>query len=708
MSTLKRKLKSVLVNTAEGQNLKLLLDRAVPILNRWTYEACALANTVVLFCLDHPTVFPLPIPNQSFFERCMAACRERNTREPVINHIIESQLWSPSPWMQQQKLKCLSYIQQTIGAELHKNATLHLWYHFHGRQFGTLRLQLPGERKLVVEAQKIINGDKPMPQTHVHMIVIQQHRTLLGFTDNSTIFVGEKWLKDHPSTVLKYYRALLTIQETEYEARKTRTVDELKQARKEHRLPKVKLFTLLPMKRYQRAHVTLSSRDLFSVLKWGGLLPKERTWVQFGAALEEHWYQYLDPTKLQRKHWNFNFSISTDGVQASIHYWKLKPTNAHNGRKINILEHGRGLFKDCELKKLKTAEWQQFQNTRVCVGIDPGRNQLISTSFTEREKEESSAPMVLEPVSSSVNSSVGDKRARLSEDSAPISTSTTTDHITRSFSKREWYETTGLNTLRKRRAHFLYKLPKDTKVVLNKTAEASFRTARLETFLQAWHFRAHQLHENKRTLDDTAFEVYGHTLFCNHKFYRHQRKQKFLAYWVSTFLKLEELENKAVVVAFGNGRFPTSAKGEKPGPGRSLAKKLSEKVVVILTDECRTSQQCHLCHGDLSDAEIVTTLKTRTRVPNPSTGKLEYVNQRERVTKKVHAIRRCTTNECSVYHDRDVNARQNIRQRLLWRLEGVAVPEAFHRRQKQPSVSIVPLEPVCTTELTTHIRTLGF
>ena len=240
--------------------------------------------------------------------------------------------------------------------------------------------------------------------------------------------------------------------------------------------------------------------------------------------------------------WTFNYNLVTDGVQASVVYWTRDSRNRIEGahasldrkeRSIDLTERERGLYTDKQIRPLSAAT---VADTSV-IGVDPGRNQLMTTSNGHR------------------------------------------------LSKRQYYEECGYNTTRKRRLHYESQQDEKVRTLLHDAANQTFKVSTFQDWKANWAAR--------RPLEDILFTFHGAKRLRNHKFYTYTRKQKCLDRFFNRVLN--GADPCHTVIAFGNGRFPTSARGERGGPLMALARRLANRIRVVYTDEFRTSKTCSHC-----------------------------------------------------------------------------------------------------------------
>jgi len=230
------------------------------------------------------------------------------------------------------------------------------------------------------------------------------------------------------------------------------------------------------------------------------------------------------------------------------------------------------------------------------------------------------------------------------------------------LSKNQYYEECGYNVVRQRALHHRYQQPPDVRKRLDEAAHQTFRVSALSCWKAHWSAR--------RPLEDTLFKFYGDRRYRNHRFYTYKRKQQCLSRFMSRLS--EGVPQHKVVIALGNGRFPTSSRGERGGPLKYLAKQMAHHFKVVYTDEFRTSITCSHCQGRMEKAPIQTFQR------DPETNLFRSVKA------PCHEILRCQ--KCLVWRNRDRNAAENIRNLLVLTLKGQPKPRVFQRGTKTHEV----------------------
>ena len=113
-------------------------------------------------------------------------------------------------------------------------------------------------------------------------------------------------------------------------------------------------------------------------------------------------------------------------------------------------------------------------------------------------------------------------------------------------------------------------------------------------------------YESNLVVQRRQFEVlkylYGSRTFAKRRFLLARRKQRFDTTFVNGAVRtFREAGGDDVVVAYGDGSFPTSMKGMVGGGSahKRLMALLSKKMRVVLTSEYRTTKACPTCRNNL-------------------------------------------------------------------------------------------------------------
>lgn len=592
MSCVKMKLRGIL--KPAYAHMKGEIETVCRIMNRWIHEADIVANAVMAFATTSTCRFEIPKPDQKFFDNIMGLLAGGTSKIAILNHFFETE-WSGSGYDFPIQCKGLSYMRQTAAREMATRAATHLWYHFEARQKRAVNLHV-NNMKIAASIVKCINDpSKNLDEHKEYKAIIAQHRAWLRLDVDAK--VTERWLKANSTHVLRYYGHLIRTQEAELYERGFWTEQKRQRMAKERKLPKIRTFSFLPISGYGLNHILISNRDLFCVLRRLRMFPSSKFTQDFVPRYKEVWEKIFDIPK--RNNWNFNYSLQTNGVEVSIHFWKPKAFDFKN-RKVNLGFVKKGLYTADQVKPMDFSGY-------FLSASDPGCQPLAVFSSGEK------------------------------------------------WHKKTWYEKTGLNVNAAKRHRHKESLSVENKLRLGKIAEHSLKTSDFKTFMLKW--QARKVHE------DFLFRFYSHTQYANQHFYHFQRKQAFTEELIRKLIG----RRKRVIIGWGNGKFRVSMKSQKTGPGISLARKLAQRVPVVLLDEFRTSKICRRCGGGMKNEKL----------------QRSYIDKETREIKSefstTHEILRCSNNVCRVWRDRNRNAAENLHQILRCVLAGKARPLRLQR-----------------------------
>jgi hypothetical protein len=218
------------------------------------------------------------------------------------------------------------------------------------------------------------------------------------------------------------------------------------------------------------------------------------------------------------------------------------------------------------------------------------------------------------------------------------------------MTKGDYNDQCGVITTEKVRVRHFQCLPEEDKQALDSLSELSLKTGDFQLFMERWKGRIANL--------DKVFQVYAWKRLRRHRLYRRRKKTRFLQKMARSVTK----GNPSAIIAYGNGKFPTSYRGARSGPGISLARYLAKTHRVVMVDEHLTSQTCTKCHVRM-DHPLVWTVDRESKV-------LQH--------KTVHGVLQCP--HCQAFRNRDNNASRNIKMLLELQLRGEKRPEPFRRK----------------------------
>ena len=160
-------------------------------------------------------------------------------------------------------------------------------------------------------------------------------------------------------------------------------------------------------------------------------------------------------------------------------------------------------------------------------------------------------------------------------------------------------------------------------------------------------------YESNLVVQRRQFEVlkylYGSRTFAKRRFLLARRKQRFDTTFVNGAVRtFREAGGDDVVVAYGDGSFPTSMKGMVGGGSahKRLMALLSKKMRVVLTSEYRTTKACPTCRN-----------KDESMVQPKGNVVVTYRNGLQRRT-RIHGLSQCSC--CGTLWSRDYAASLNI------------------------------------------------
>lgn len=221
-----------------------------------------------------------------------------------------------------------------------------------------------------------------------------------------------------------------------------------------------------------------------------------------------------------------------------------------------------------------------------------------------------------------------------------------------------YYEECGFTKNQQRRKKRLKKQSARVRTTLSSLTAISFKTSNLAKWRTSWTALKPKL--------DACFTFFGHRGPANDKFWSYGRKKKCLER-LKADLVAKSGGRDDVVVAFGNGSFPSSYRGNRASPKIGIAKFLSHTLRVVMTDEFRTSKLCSDCHHEQEKAEVKSWVDGGWKV------------------RKSYEVLKC--NHCGATRNRDVNAARNIRELLVKQLQGEERPVAFRRAGRSRSTA---------------------
>jgi hypothetical protein len=279
------------------------------------------------------------------------------------------------------------------------------------------------------------------------------------------------------------------------------------------------------------------------------------------------------------------------------------------------------------------------------------------------------------------------------------------------MSSKQYYHECGFNQTRVLREEALKDMHWIEKMILKTVPKYSFRRATAEGIAKSW--------ERRQTSNSVNWKFYSDKRWLNRAFSSIVKKRRYLdrfghhlKYGFSQKtrnLSQQELVSrkrtrkkdlKERVIAFGNGRFPSSMRGLRSGPCVALVNHFSRSMQVVRTDEYNSSQRCSECKGE---AKWATMWDTRyissdqySRMVDPSDASTVIYNKRrynvvdfhgkgarKKITSStkipIRSVLKCQNTECGVQMDRDSFGSRNIKYRLECSLSGTPLAACFKR-----------------------------
>lgn len=221
------------------------------------------------------------------------------------------------------------------------------------------------------------------------------------------------------------------------------------------------------------------------------------------------------------------------------------------------------------------------------------------------------------------------------------------------LTKAHYYNECGFNDQKRRQdkrlAHY--------QETISAAGQQSFKTANWELFLAQW--------QDRRALLPALFRVYGGKDWSNDKFRAYRYKQRFF----HRFFQRRVLKQvpETAIIAFGNGKFPTSLKGKRAAPRTNLCQTLSKLRFTVRTDEFRSSACCGQCDWFM----------------NHPLAYRRHEGSSSQVLEQSWGLLQCSNTECQAICDRNKMAAKTIGRLLKEKLVAGEVRSAFRRSTKR-------------------------
>jgi hypothetical protein len=183
--------------------------------------------------------------------------------------------------------------------------------------------------------------------------IINKLRSILKIEDNEII--NKAWLKklSNLPTMLKFFIYVNRIQQDN----------------------KQPLINILPINKIKMHHLTIDSTTLYGVLKEIGL----ETGGSENKKGHNIWNGVFDFERIMGKGRNFTFTIDTDGVSMSAHFWKRNKKKEKHQKEYEIAKNNGNLEEWLKQQKQKNSKKTKPDLTDKRVfGGDPGRTNILT------------------------------------------------------------------------------------------------------------------------------------------------------------------------------------------------------------------------------------------------------------------------------------------------------------------------------------------
>lgn len=515
------------------------------------------------------------------------------------NYINALPGWPASEVDYKTELKGLGKVFDIVASEMATNAMNGIIFNFEKRQLKTLRLDFPdialASKMAILINCSLLNYDSIMlnwesrcepaendtkkqalSKQKRSLIIsqlkslsvircIQTHRRVLRANqtdfDNSTI--NGKFIEQHSSLILHYFCFLNRCNERERKEREQQFQEEKEikailhpnpkgEVKYQHRKLKCQIFNLLPVHHYRRFFLQLQTK----------LLCQISATLEVKLSEDEIWDYWFDLSHLRNQsHLLFDNNIKTDGIKACVLFTNHKTKKGKSARKVAALQHDedaaddkkkevkrvviqpgtRGMFKDKEVK-LDQSIFETNNPFRL-LSVDPGRLDIVSC----------------------------------------YDSSQTGKAAFRHMSRGEYFHHRKTHVFARRREyHWKAFVLEHPEVKLD---EQCFRTTASRDYLAAC--------KSRMKVEETIWSFYG--LRRNAKWAFEMSKAKQRTHVLINKRILGNKSNIPAVIAYGNGKFPTSGPGQASTPLSSISRNLSHYATIVMTDEYNTSKVCPDC-----------------------------------------------------------------------------------------------------------------
>ncbi len=568
--------------------------------------------------------------------------------------------------------------------------------------------------------------------------LIKQHRAILTPTGEEVTF---KYLKDHPQEVLLYYHFLMKIIDGERNRKQSLSEEEM------NGMMKIKSKSILPLHKYGMISLPIQTNGLHSIygkLRW--LRPKDSATL-FGNRDVEEWRKLLGGQTLRGSPgWMLDTRFTTNGYKASVAYIKHNPSlKVEKEAKFRtkkqkladaaatplkpLLQNTSGLFRDVEITAGRGLRYH-------VVGVDPGRTDLVTVhgphskdahfsknqwyrecgfdwSRVKREKIIANEKEKNEDLKKAIMATYEEsfKVADVLRFAANWKARAGHEQALWNFYSKEVFQKMAF-TVRVKKQKTMYKV---CKLILSVADPLLFppevrmmspparcdippKAVRLTSAAKSSSSSSSSSSSCSSSSWASATRTWGSPGI--------NTPSPCSASGSSSILPHQPCRPK-IIIAYGNGKFPTSAKGQRAGPLSAIPKRLVHlcklprvNAAVVMTDEFRTSATCDSClrAGRCGDLQKLEQPKIWAMLPvrglDAITGKRKvetfidpHTKRRRKKYEPVfgrrHTILRCNHTECfNGWRHRDFVAARNIRFIVEEILRGRPRPSALQRGKK--------------------------
>ena len=461
-----------------------------------------------------------------------------------------------------------------------------------------------------------------------------------------------------------------------------------------------KKWSLLPEKgTFISSHMSLSTSclpDLLYVCNKGSTkkIYKER----FMEKMDTLWDNYF---KIPSKNGTYKFSgtITTNGYDVSIHYYKLK-----NEFKIYLNELGmscneyENLGIEEKIEKIVSYK-KQIKEEDAKKEIEQHKNgnknkkgDKNNKKGKKDNKKEKSGSKIADELSELVEKDYIKIWGNDPGDRCLFTMSDKDDNVLR-CTKKEYKHLTG-QTKRLKRVN----MQKDKLWYIKEISKYSLHTSSIEKYktnlVQILRYVRMMFGEYKREfyrkLRFTAYVKKQTTYDTLCKRINGDEKKDI----TNKERKEKRNEVRKILIGWGDGGDGTrkGLKGSKlPCKGfKEEVERACDKVTLKSVDEYLTTKMCSKCGNRTCEVKVEKEIIKRKKVEGGEKISKDLIKE-EKVLKKVaiYGLRRCMNNECRITWNRDINASRNILKILECDLRGMERPQYLKRPEIVPETSLL-------------------